>query len=62
MFELSGKIVNRSVSQMIGNLSEIKLPVPNELLGRIYFHAVKVFNDPGACFLAEKLFQLGGTD
>ena len=45
MLELSGKVVNRGITKLIGDLGKIKLPVSDELLGRIDFHAVKIFND-----------------
>lgn len=56
MLKLSGKIVDRGISQLIGDLGKIKLPVPDKLLGRIDFHAVKIFNDAGIPLFREKFF------
>lgn len=56
MLKLPGKIVNRGIAQVIGDLGKIKLPVPYELLCCIYFHSVKIFDDAGISLFAEKLF------
>lgn len=45
MLELPGKIMDRGISQLIGDLGKVKLPVPDKLLGCIDFHTVKIFND-----------------
>jgi len=56
MLELPGEIVDRGISQLIGDLGKIKLPVPDELLGGINFHTVKIFNDAGVPLFRKKLF------
>ena len=44
-FKLPGKIVNRCVAKLLGNLREIHFICADELLGCIDFHKRKIFND-----------------
>lgn len=60
-FKLPGKIMDRSISQITGNLSEIILIFPDHLFGGFDFQMGKIVNHPALIFCSEQLLKLGAS-
>ena len=58
LFKLSGKIMNRGISQKIGNLGEIHVIIPDQLTGKINFHSGKKFNGSTLILFPKKFLKL----
>ena len=61
-FEPAGEVLNRAESETSGNLSKIKLILPDHLSGCVDFEFVEVIYDAAAGAFVEGLFQLGTTN
>ena len=47
-FKLSGKVMNRSIAQSVGDLSKIQLIAADQFLGGVDFHQSEKFHNPAA--------------
>ena len=54
--------MDRGVTQLLRDLSEVHFVGPDQLLGRVDFHQGKILDDPKSALLPEDLLELGTAD